>query len=494
MENEHDIYGQLTELAQSDTYPFHMPGHKRNSGAGLPAGFAQLDITEIENFDNLHHAQGILKEAMCNAAQLYGSQETYFLVNGSTCGVLASLSSVLFPKDTLILGRNAHMSAYHSAYLRGCKIVSLYPELLRGYGIYGAVSPGETERMLVQYPEAKAVMITSPTYDGVVSDVRAIAEVVHAHGKILIVDEAHGAHFGLDARLPLSSVQCGADVVIHSLHKTLPSLTQTALLHVNGERVDRERIKRFLKIYQSSSPSYLLMGSIDRCVRELQKNRVEWFDSFFKKRKQLLTELLALKTLTVVSGEAGGFDPGKLLIFCDRTPCSGAELQEILLKKYHLQMELAGEYYVLAILTVMDTQEGYLRLAKALKEIDAGFANAREMASAELRGQQKSLKLPDHFAEAVASQKNLLPRMTLAEAMDESDTEPVKTEETAGRIATEFIYAYPPGIPVILPGEIITKQTLELITEYREKGLQIQGPDDESLRTIRCIRESETGR
>lgn len=516
MENDHDIYGQLAELAQSDTYPFHMPGHKRNSGAGLPAGFAQLDITEIENFDNLHHAQGILKEAMRNAAQLYGSQETFFLVNGSTCGVLASLSSVLFPKDTLILGRNAHMSAYHSAYLRGCKIVSLYPELFRGYGIYGAVSPGETERMLVQYPEAKAVMITSPTYDGIVSDVRAIAEVVHAHGKILIVDEAHGAHFGLDARLPLNGVQCGADIVIHSLHKTLPSLTQTALLHVNGERVDRERIKRFLKIYQSSSPSYLLMGSIDRCIRELQKNRVEWFDSFFKKRKRLLTELLELKTLTVVSGEAGCFDPGKLLIFCDRTPCSGVELQEILLKKYHLQMELAGEYYVLAILTVMDTQEGYLRLAKALKEIDAGFANAREAAGTEPRGQQKSLKLPDarlrtrkarlkddqgqtaclpdHFAEAVASQKNVLPRMTLAEAMDESDTEPVKTEKTAGRIATEFIYAYPPGIPVILPGEIITKQTLELIMEYREKGLQIQGPADESLRTIRCIRESETER
>lgn len=497
MENDFSIYERLAALARSDVYPYHMPGHKRNAGAGLPEGFAQLDITEIEPFDNLHHAQGILKEAMEEAAELYGADRTYFLVNGSTCGVLAAVSAAAAEGDTLILARNVHLSAYHGVYLRRCLMVPLYPERLAEYGVYGAVGADEVERLLRRHPEAKAVFITSPTYDGFVSDVEKLAEVVHAYGKILIVDEAHGAHFGLDERMPPSSLDCGADLVIHSLHKTLPSLTQTALLHVKGSRVDRGRLERFLRIYQSSSPSYLLMGSIDLCIRQMRKHRREWFDSFFERRGKLMKELSTLKVLQVVpdgpvteAAYAGSalkyYDPSKLMIFCDGAGISGVELQRILLEDYHLQMEMAGANYVLAILTVMDTREGFMRLSAALKEIDAAMPS-KEQKAGPVTG--IGLTCQDEFLSAVRSVQVQEERIPLAQAMDAAGTEKVALECAEGRMITEFVYAYPPGISVILPGERMTEQMIALLTGYRERGMTIQGPEDETLRTIRCIKE-----
>ena len=506
MEKELSIYERLCALADSDMYPYHMPGHKRNPKAGLPEGFAELDITEIEHFDNLHHAQGILKDAMEEAARLYGADKTYFLVNGSTCGVLAAVSSVVSRGDTLILERNAHMSAYHAAYLRECHVVSLYPELLKEYGVYGAVGIAETGQLLKQYPEAKAVCVTSPTYDGFVSDVEKLAALVHAHGKILIVDEAHGAHFGFDARMPRNSIDCGADIVIHSLHKTLPSLTQTALLHIKGGRVDRERLERFLRIYQSSSPSYLLMGSIDHCIRRLQEHRREWFDSFFANRGKLIKELSTLQVLRVVYDGAGltydRFDPSKLMIFCDRAGMTGTQLQRVLLEDYHLQMEMAGTHYVLAILTVMDTCEGYTRLAKALKEIDAACAVRQKEsgkpaitmngAPEHSHGEDIGAPLPqEEFTAAIHSLRALAGHMPLTQAMDEKEVESVALTCAQGRIVTEFLYAYPPGISVILPGEIMTEQVIALIKSYRDKGLVLQGSADETLRTVRCVKKNE---
>lgn len=490
MGKELSIYERLAALARSDMYPYHMPGHKRNPLAGLPDGFAESDITEIENFDNLHHAQGILKDAMRGAAELYGADETYFLVNGSTGGVLAAIGSAVSPGDTLIIGRNAHMSAYHGAYLRGCNVVSLYPELIEEYGVYGTVGTEETKRLLKRCPEAKAVCITSPTYDGFISDIEALAAVVHAQGKLLIVDEAHGAHFGLDARMPRNSIDCGADLVIHSLHKTLPSLTQTALLHVKGGRVDRERLARFLRIYQSSSPSYLLMGSIDLCIRQMREHRREWFDSFFERRGTLVRELSTLRVLKAVYADVGTarFDPSKLMIFCQDAGISGVELQRILYEDYHLQMEMAGAHYVLAILTVMDTDEGYTRLAKALKEIDEACRAGSQPPQKEHAADTGSQLPQAEFTAAVASLRKQEEPRNLARAMDESATEAVALEQTRGRIVTEFIYAYPPGISVILPGETMTEQVIALIESYRDRGLSLQGPEDETLRTIRCIR------
>ena len=251
---------KLEEYSQSDYYPLHMPGHKRNiSHFGDPF---RLDITEIDGFDNLHHAEGVLLEAQQRAAALYGAEESFYLINGSTCGILAAISACTKRGGRILMGRNCHKAAYHGVFLNGLKAAYLYPETDFVRGINGAVTP-ETVRKALREQHPEAVFLTSPTYDGVVSDIRSIAEIVHKAGAILIVDEAHGAHFAMSPYFPESALSCGADLVINSLHKTMPSLTQTALLHVQGKRVDRERLKMYLGIYQSSSPSYVLMAGMD---------------------------------------------------------------------------------------------------------------------------------------------------------------------------------------------------------------------------------------
>ena len=259
---------KLLRYSQSNCYPFHMPGHKR-APLEFPNPYA-IDITEIDGFDNLHYAQGILKDAQNRAAELYGAQETFYLINGSTAGILSAVSAALPRLGTMLMSRNSHRSVYHAAFLRELETVYLLPAATK-FGISGSVSPAHVAQALEDLPQISAVFITSPTYDGVVSDIRTIAEIVHAYHLPLIVDEAHGAHFSFSETFPESALDCGADLVIHSLHKTLPSLTQTALLHVNSDRIDKTALRRFLSIYQSSSPSYLLMASIEQCMRFLKE-------------------------------------------------------------------------------------------------------------------------------------------------------------------------------------------------------------------------------
>ncbi len=313
-----NLYDRLLQYQSSEMYPFHMPGHKRRKD-----DFANpflIDITEIEGFDNLHHAEGILKDAQDRAAALYHSEETYFLVNGSTCGILAAVSACMTRGGKILMARNCHKAAYHAAYLRGLDIEYLYPEKEDIFGINGGIHEDIVERALEEFQDIQAVMITSPTYDGVVSNVEKIAQIVHRKGIPLIVDEAHGAHFGFHEYFPKSSVEMGADLVIHSLHKTLPSLTQTALLHVNGNRVDRECLRRFLDIYQTSSPSYVFMAGMDSCVCLLEKRGGELFESlrrnlevFYKQTESLGCIYLANHGLMGKSG-IHDFDRSKLVI------------------------------------------------------------------------------------------------------------------------------------------------------------------------------------
>ena len=241
---------KLNELEQSDIYPFHMPGHKR---AFLPfANPYAIDITEIEGFDNLHHATGILQEAQQKAADLYGAKKTYYLVNGSTCGLLAAISAAVPRGEKILVARNCHKAVYHAMYLRQLVPVYLYPEDT-AYGIQGQVTPQMVRKQLEQTPDIRAVVITSPTYDGVVSDIKNIADTVHAYGIPLIVDEAHGAHFGFSPEFPENATRLGADAVIMSVHKTLPAFTQTALLHLCSDRIAEKKGIDFDKAYTSST-------------------------------------------------------------------------------------------------------------------------------------------------------------------------------------------------------------------------------------------------
>lgn len=271
------LYRSLKKYGDSDYYAFHMPGHKRQ--LGLFENPYQIDITEIDGFDDLHHPEtdGILVRAEERAAKVYGAEETHFLVNGSTAGILSAVSGCTSRGGKLLMARNCHRSVYHGVELRALHPVYLYPQQIENLGINGAILPEDVEKALEKERDIQAVIITSPTYDGVCSDVRNIAEICHRFEKPLLVDQAHGAHFPFSEYFPEDALWAGADVVIHSVHKTLPSMTQTALLHLQGSLANREQVRHYLSVYQSSSPSYVLMASIDACMELLEQDGKELF-------------------------------------------------------------------------------------------------------------------------------------------------------------------------------------------------------------------------
>lgn len=463
-----ELYDRLQRYSVSDYYGFHMPGHKRNTarfGSDLPYG---IDITEIEGFDDLHHPDGILKEAQEKASRIYGTGETRFLVNGSTAGILSAILGCTRKGDQVLVGRNCHKSVYHAIYMNELEPVYLYPGFRPDIQLNTEISVSAVKAALNEHSRVKAVILVSPTYDGVVSDIRGIAGEVHKRGIPLIVDEAHGAHFGFHPYFPESALGQGADVVIHSLHKTLPALTQTALLHVDGPFADRERIFRYLDMLQSSSPSYVLMAGIDRCIHLLGEKREELFGPYVEQLKRLRERLRHLEKLSLVQTER--YDRSKLVLSVGRADMTGRELYLRLLRDYHLQLEMAAGSYALAMTSVGDTQEGFRRLGDALEEIDR---SARERAA------------------AVPCQAGGLPRNEIvctSARMEElaRETSPVKgqvkkvpLEESEGLVSTEYAYLYPPGIPLIVPGERISRESVELLLTSRSQGFSLEGMEEE---------------
>ena len=490
MREEELLINRLKAYKDSRIYPFHMPGHKRlqlggikgetaRSGMDFPNPFF-VDITEVEGFDNLHHAQGILKQSMEWAARVYGADRTWYLINGSTCGILASVCGCTRPGGHILMSRNCHKAAYHAAYINHLRTSYVYPQDLPGLGIQGGILPEDVEKALEEHRDIQAVFIVSPTYDGVVSDVSKIADIVHRKGIPLIVDEAHGAHFRFGKWFPDSALDMGADAVIQSVHKTLPSLTQTALLHIKGNYVNSRNIERYLSIFQSSSPSYVFMASIensifvmDRMQRERDSVQMKEYEAHLM---DLRRRLASMKNLRLVDRDIVGMggvwdlDVSKIVVSTRGTALSGADLSSILREKYHLEMEMCGADYVTAITTVFDSPEWLQRLGDSLEEIDAditGMPGSREDGPA-VYGMR---------AQA---------RCSLREAMD-SPCRPVRLKESEGQISAEFVYLYPPGIPILAPGENIARNILDVIEEYIKKGLPIQGPEDESLETLRVL-------
>ena len=304
MKKEDLLVTRLRNYGKSDQVPCHMPGHKRNQESWLTFDFPNpfsIDITEIDGFDNLHHPEGILKESMEWASEVYGSDKTWYLVNGSTCGILSSICGTVRPGGRILMSRNCHKSAYHGVILMDAKVSYIYPQIIEDMGIQGGILPEDVENSLDRYPDTEAVLIVSPTYDGIVSDVEKIAKIVHAHGIPLIVDEAHGAHFSFgNGVFPKSAIQCGADLVIQSVHKTLPSFTQTALLHGQKGRIDIDRVERYLQMFQTSSPSYIFMAGIEQCIYEMSQNGKDAMAQFWKRLMLLRKRLENLRVLRIL--------------------------------------------------------------------------------------------------------------------------------------------------------------------------------------------------
>lgn len=443
-------------------YPYHMPGHKRKCCGKLPEEMYLRDITEIDGFDDLHQPEGILRELQEHAAALYGAEESFYLINGSTSGILSAVSAALPEGGHILMARNCHKAAYHAAYLRNLSVSYLYPPLMEEYDILDAISPDQVREALEKEPDIGAVLIVSPTYEGRISNIRKIAETVHEKGIPLIVDEAHGAHLGFFGDFAENSCQAGADLVIHSVHKTLPAPTQTALLHVNGSRIDRVRLRRFLHIYQSSSPSYLLMAGIDNALQYVEETGVQVFAAFAARYRKLLADLASCRNLRFLPLNQKRQDIGKLLISTKMTNVSGKELYEMLLKEHHLQLEMAAETYALAMFTVNDTEEGYRRMRAALLRIDAAL-DSGEMDCA------TNERCPGYPVQMDSGDQ-----ISLARAWDR-EKRYVSLEESEGCRAGEFVNLYPPGIPLLVPGERIAPQQPAYLRRCVEKGLKVQG-------------------
>ena len=492
--NKESLYEKLKIYGKSDAYPFHMPGHKRNTKLMkelmdrdqlfLPY---EIDITEIDGFDNLHHAEGILLEAQKRAAALYGAGQSFYLINGSTCGLLASIFACTDQHGKILMARNCHKAVYHAVELRELQTIYLYPQkyqikdpqeknIWTGKSeINGVISPKDVENTLRENKDIQAVVITSPTYDGIVSDVEAIAQIVHKYEKILIVDEAHGAHFGFHPYFPENSLKKGADLVIHSLHKTLPSMTQTALLHVNKEAEKlTEQVKKYLDIFETSSPSYVFMAGMDQCVQLIKERGDELFEAYAEKLEQFREEIKDVPHIHLLPLQNHEkMDSGKLIIAADGM--NGQELADLLRKEYQLEMEMAAAGYVIALTSIADTQEGFDRLKNALihisKTISTSFVEITEKNE---RMSREEFQQPEQL-------------LTISEA-DKCEKEIVTLAESKDRVCGEYIYLYPPGIPLVLPGERMTDSLITEIQNYQSMGLEIQGIKDYEGKRIEVIK------
>ena len=444
--------------------PMHMPGHKRNTALApyLKELRADLDITEIDGFDNLPRATGLLRHSMQDAAALYGAHRTFFMVNGSTGGILSAVHALTMPGDTALVARNCHMSVFHALGLRRITARYLEPEYDDNFQVVGSMSPLTVEKALQEHPETRLVVVTSPTYEGVISNIAEIADVVHQHEAVLLVDEAHGSHLDLSPYFTGSAVGAGADIVIHSLHKTLPSLTQTALAHVKTDR-KAQRFTEALETYQSTSPSYLLLSSIDACIRLLKEQSEpllkNWhdvlrrFDALCEPLERLRVLCHGQDTLAMHPGFYR-FDEGKLLISTLDTDLTGPELMDILRQKYRIEAEMSTASAVLCMTGPGDTFETIERLAKALLSIDR---------------QTEKKERPD----SVFDIPTLLPEITIAQA-EERPWREVELKEAEGMVCAEYIMAYPPGVPLAIPGCRLTEELLLSLDMRKKAGVKLK--------------------
>lgn len=497
------LIDRLKEYGESDFYAFHMPGHKRQEELGItlfPNPFS-VDITEVDGFDNLHHPEGILKESMERAAAVYGVDRTYYLVNGSTCGILAAISSAVSDGKKLLMARNSHKSAYHAAMLNRMETEYIYPEIIEESGIQGGIEPGELRRILEADKENRigAVFLTSPTYEGIVSDIKSLAEIAHERGIPLIVDEAHGAHFAFyegegenrqTGRLfPRSALQCGADLVIQSVHKTLPSLTQTAVLHLKEGIADRERLEFYLRIYQSSSPSYVMMASIDNCIEYMDREGRKRLEQLGKRLERWMEDAKQWSCLRAlddhVLGENGAFDRdiSKLVVGispqAEKAGVNGTVLAEAVRRRFHLEPEMCCDRYVLYMTSLMDSEESLFKLSAALTKIDEEIAGALCMGRNEgTEGTSEETEKYSGKQGTLTWTRDVPRRISMAEAVSKKGRR-IRLEDACGCISRGFLTVYPPGVPAVVPGEMISQETAELLLKNAGLGLTVEGLDSD---------------
>lgn len=473
--NHTDLLFHLQAYGETDTYPFHMPGHKRNTamlGNTLPYS---IDITEIDGFDDLHAPEGILKDLNDRLCALYGAKHSFALVNGSTCGILAGIAAATQQGDKILLARNCHKSVYNAVELLGLVPVYIQPPTDEKTGIAGSIAPKSVEEALKQNKDIRLCVLTSPTYDGIISDIRTIAGILHAKDIPLLVDEAHGAHLAFTNQKMCSAVAAGADLVIHSLHKTLPALTQTAAAHLCTDRISPASFQRKLSVFETSSPSYILLASVSECVRFLEENGqtaflkyVERLDDFSENCKALehCTVLCKGKDCLEMHPAFFAFDGGKLPIVTANANTDGVSLLQKLRVEYKIEGEMAAVTYALLMTSVCDTEAGFSRLFAALREIDC------TLQSAAVPPQFTPVPLPPVVFPPAAAAKQTGVRVPLQNAV--------------GKTSLNTVWCYPPGVPLLVRGERVTREIAAALENAKAHGLKVLADGGEFPKITVC--------
>ena len=438
---------------------FHMPGHKgediysENGYGEFLDHFMNCDITEIAGADNLFVAEGIIRETMNRYKAMYGAEETYLLVNGSSSGLIAAIMTTVSKGGKLLMARNCHKSVFNGLYLAGGHPVYVYPETIDEYGISGEVTPEEVERVYKENPDAEALIITSPNYYGICSDIEKIAEIVHSYGGILIVDQAHGAHLKFTDP-DLAAENLGADIVINSTHKTLASFTMSAIVNICSKRIDKYVFEDKLQLMESTSPSYLLMASLDINSELLEEKGDILIESWKENLTYFRSEADKIPGLKVMKHPM--LDDTKLNLDMSAYGIDGLMLEELLIKE-NIYVELVTGNILMCMTGIGNKRYDFERLLEVLKTI-ACTHKLQEVKKEELQ----DVRVKKLVQKEIPEKK-----------------ERVKLEKSAGRICASSVIPYPPGIPLVCPGEVIDEEIVSYVKELIEKKQKVMGVDDE---------------
>lgn len=414
------------KLEELDSYPFHMPGHKRNNKFNIIG--SDIDITEIDGFDNLHYPSDIINDLEKDIAKLFHYKKSIISVNGSTCGILSAICSVCNRGDKIIIARNCHKSVYNACFFMELEVIYIEPLFNESLGVYGEIEQKKVDAIIKENHDAKAIVITSPTYEGIISNIDCHIP--------LIIDSAHGAHFGFVRWLPS---RASGDIVIQSLHKTLPCLTQTAVVHINNQKYF-DRVKMYMDIFETSSPSYILLNSVDKCI-DFLKNSENAFHNYKDLLDDFYSKANMLEHITIHRND----DITRIII--SAKGYSGTELSEHL-RKHGIEPEGATLNFVILISTVADTKTGFDLLYKALADL-------------EIRKNSISFRKKIPIPQKKCKSSEIL------------KTEETKLCESIDKVCGEYIFAYPPDIPIIVPGELITQAVIDNIKLCIEKDVNI---------------------
>lgn len=475
------LFDALRKYVDDRVIPFHVPGHKQGRVGDeeflsyIGHNVMGIDLTIMEDLDGICNPKGVIKEAEELAALAYKADYAYFLSNGTSSGIQAMIMSVCQPGDKILLPRNAHKSAISGVILSGAEPVYLQPEINEYLGIAMGITPEAVQNALNEHPDLKAIFVINTTYYGVASDLRQIVDIAHRHGVAVLVDEAHGAHLSFHESLPLSAMEAGADMSAASTHKLTGSMTQSSMLLIREGLVNPKRVKAVMNLTQTTSPSYILLASLDTARRKIVRDGRQLLEQTIELANWARREINQISGLYIFDTDILGlpgcyaFDPTKVPISARGLGISGYEFERILRQEHGIQVELSDLYNVLALFSIGDNQETAERLVAACRSIASRYK--------ETSMRLVNSRVPDIPELAV------LPRDAF-----HSETVPILLEQAEGEISAEVVMAYPPGIPVVCPGERITRDIIRYIRTMRQEKLSLQGTEDPNVTTIKVLR------